>query len=73
MDKFLKPISSEAEYDAAVAEIEQYFDDEPAPGTPAAHRFQAILALIKVYDDEHHVIAPPDPIEAIKFRMEQEG
>jgi HTH-type transcriptional regulator / antitoxin HigA len=42
-------------------------------GTPDADQFEMLLMLIEVYEAKHHAIPPPNPIEAIKFRMEQAG
>jgi HTH-type transcriptional regulator/antitoxin HigA len=69
----LKPIRSEADYEAALKRIEPYFDDEPVPGTPEADEFEMLIMLIDAYEKKHHAIAPPDPIEAIRFRMDQMG
>lgn len=69
----LKPIRSEAEYENALRAVSPYFDDEPELGTPEADQFEMLLILIEAYEAKHHAIAPPDPIEAIKFRMEQAG
>lgn len=69
----LKPIRTEAEYNEALRDVGQYFDNEPASGTPEADRFEILVMLIEAYEEKHYPIAPPDPIEAIKFRMEQAG
>jgi HTH-type transcriptional regulator/antitoxin HigA len=65
----IRPIHSEAEYDAALADIEQYFDNEPARGTPEAERFEIMLALIGAYEREHWAIEAPDAVGAIKEIM----
>jgi HTH-type transcriptional regulator / antitoxin HigA len=69
----LKPIRSKAEYENALHAVSPYFDDEPELGTPEADQFEMLLILIEAYEAKHHAITPPDPIEAIKFRMEQAG
>jgi len=69
----LKPIRTEVEYDAALRQASAYFENEPEPGTKAGDRFEVLVMLIEAYEAKHHSIAPPDPIEAIKFRMEQAG
>lgn len=69
----IKPIRSEADYTHALREVEQYFENAPEPGSAADDRFEILLALIEKYEALHYPIAPPDPIEAIKFRMEQSG
>jgi HTH-type transcriptional regulator / antitoxin HigA len=69
----VRPLRSEADYEAALAEIERYFHREPKPGTPAADRFDLLALLIKDYEDKYWRIEPPDPIEAIRWRMETAG
>jgi HTH-type transcriptional regulator / antitoxin HigA len=69
----IKPIQSEADYTRALGEVERYFDNPPEPASAAGDRFVKLLALIEEYEALHYPIAPPDPIEAIKFRMEQSG
>jgi len=69
----LKPIRTEVEYDAALREASTYFDKEPEPGTEDGDRFEVLVMLIEAYEAKHYLIAPPDPVEAIKFRMEQAG
>ena len=67
----IKPIRSEADYQAALAEIERLWGARL--GTPEGDRLDVLATLIDAYESEHHPIDPPDPIEAIKFRMEQQG
>ena len=69
----IRPLRSEADYDAALAEIECYFDREPKPGTPAADRFDLLALVIEDYENKSWPIEPPDPIEAIRWRMETAG
>jgi HTH-type transcriptional regulator/antitoxin HigA len=45
----------------------------PRSGTPEGDRLDVLATLIDAYESEHHPIDPPDPIEAIKFRIEQQG
>lgn len=71
--KPLRPIRTEADYDAALGEIGRYFEREPKRGTPEADRFDLLAALIDAYEREHWPIDPPDPIAAIRYRMEQAG
>jgi HTH-type transcriptional regulator/antitoxin HigA len=67
----IKPIRSEADYEEALRDIERLWG---APsGTPDGDRLDVLATLIDAYEDEHHPIDPPDPIEAIKFRMQQQG
>ena len=69
----VRPIRSEADYDAALTEIEHYFNNEPKLGTAAADRFDLLALLIGDYEERHWPIEPPDPIEAIRWRMETAG
>lgn len=69
----IKPIRTEEEYRAALRMISPYFDDEPAFGTPEGDFLEVMLLLIEAYEAKHYPIDLPDPIEAIKFKMEQEG
>ena len=65
----LKPIRTEQEYEAALRAVSPYFDQEPAPGTPAADRFEILVMLIEAYEAKHYPIAPTDPVEAKKARQ----
>jgi HTH-type transcriptional regulator / antitoxin HigA len=67
----IKPIRSEADYEAALAEVERLWGARS--GTPEGDRLDVLATLIDAYESEHHPMDPPDPIEAIKFRMEQQG
>jgi HTH-type transcriptional regulator/antitoxin HigA len=52
----IRRIETEAEYEAALDEIERYFDEEPAPGTPEAERFDELARAIEAYEAEHWAI-----------------
>ena len=65
----IRPIKTEADYDAALAEIDQLWGAKE--GTDHGDRLDVLLVLVDSYEAQHHPINPPDPIEAIKFRMEQ--
>ena len=67
----LKPIRSEADYEQALAEVERLWGAES--GTLAGDRLDVLATLIDVYEAQHHPMDPPDPVEAIRFRMEQQG
>jgi HTH-type transcriptional regulator / antitoxin HigA len=71
--KGIRPLRSEADYDAALEEIEKYFENEPKPGTPDADRFDLLALVIEDYERKHWSIDPPDPVEAIRYRMETGG
>jgi HTH-type transcriptional regulator / antitoxin HigA len=67
----IRPIKTEADYDWALAEIERYFAQEPQSGSPEADRFDVLAALIESYEAKHWPVEPPDPVSAIRYRMEQ--
>src|SRR5712692_346721 len=65
----IRPIRTEADYDAVLHEIEQYFDQEPESGSPEADRFGVLAALIGAYEQEHWPIEAPDAVSAIREVM----
>jgi HTH-type transcriptional regulator / antitoxin HigA len=67
----LKPIRTEDDYQSALAELERLWGAKS--GTSKGDRLDVLATLLDAYEAEHHPIDPPDPIEAIKFRMEQQG
>ena len=69
----IHPIRTKADYKRALREVSAYFDDEPEPGSADGDRFEILLTLVEAYEAKHFPIAAPDPIEAIRFRMEQGG
>ena len=69
--KNLKPIRSKGDYEVAMSEIERLWGARS--GTPKGDRLDILATLVDAYENEHYPIDPPDPIEAIKFRMEQRG
>ena len=71
--KMIRPIRTETEYDEALGEIEQYFENEPKPGTPEADRFDLLALTIEDYERKRWPIEPPDTIEAIRYRMATGG
>ena len=69
----IRPIRTDADYRAALALVAPYFDNEPEIDSDAGAHFEAMLALIEAYEARHYPMSPPDPIDAILFRMEQQG
>jgi HTH-type transcriptional regulator / antitoxin HigA len=69
----IHPIRDEQDYKAALREASAYFDNQPEPGTEDGDRFEILLTLIEAWEAKHYPVPLPDPIEAIKFRMEQSG
>jgi HTH-type transcriptional regulator / antitoxin HigA len=66
-----KLIKTRQEYRAALRRVEEIMDARP--GTIEGDELELLAALIEIYEDRHAPVPPPDPIEAIRFRMEQEN
>jgi len=64
-------LKTEAEYETALAHLETLMDAEP--NSPQEEELKLLAILIEEYELEHYPIADPDPVEANKFRMEQQG
>ena len=71
MKSDVKPIRSKKDHAAALAEVERLWGAKS--GTPDGDRLDVLATLIDAYEATHYPMDPPDPIEAIKFRMEQQG
>lgn len=69
----IHPIRNESDYQAALRELSSCFDNEPEPGTEHGDRFEILATLVEAYESRHFPIEAPDPVEAIRFRMEQAG
>jgi len=69
--KDIAPIRDEASYEAGIAEVRRLWGAKP--NTKDGDRLDVLLVLIDAYENEHHAIEPPDPIEAIRIRMEEMG
>src|SRR5947199_3029245 len=67
----VRPIRTKRDYEAALKEVEGLWGAKA--GTPRGDRLDILATLIDVYEAEHYPMDPPDPIEAIRFRMEQQG
>jgi len=67
----IHPIRTEADYEAALTDIERLFD--AAPNTPAGDRLEVLATLVEAYEEQHYSIPAPDPIEAIQYYMESRG
>jgi HTH-type transcriptional regulator / antitoxin HigA len=67
----VRPIRTKRDYEAALKEVERLWGAKA--GTAEGDRLDVLATLIDAYETEHYPIDPPDPIEAIKFRMEQQG
>ena len=64
-------IKTEEQYDIAMKRIDELFDAKP--NTKEFDNLELLVMLVDIYEGKHHHIEAPDPIEAIKFRMEQQG
>lgn len=71
MESEVRPIRTDADHAAAMDEVERLWGAKS--GTPDGDRLDVLATLIEAYELKHHPIDPPDPIEAIRFRMEQQG
>jgi HTH-type transcriptional regulator / antitoxin HigA len=67
----VKPIKTDADHTAALQEIERLWDAKA--DTPEGDRLDVLITLVEAYERQHFPIDMPDPIEAIKFRLEQQG
>lgn len=73
LDTSLRPIRSDADFEAALREYESYFDNEPQPDTEAAYRFEVLGLLLTKYEQDRYPIAPQDPTHALAQIMETKG
>ncbi len=66
-------VGVQRDYKAALRELSAYFDHEPEPGTADGDRFEILVSLVEACEADHIPIEAPDPVEAIRLRMEQGG
>jgi HTH-type transcriptional regulator / antitoxin HigA len=69
----IQPIRTDADYKTALRQISTLMESDPEPGTPEGDRLDILTTLVQAYEARHVPIGAPDPVEAIKFRMEQSG
>ena len=69
----IRPIRDDADYEWALKEIEQYFNHEPARGTPDADRFDVLAVLIGAYEGRVYPIPSASPLDVLRFHMDQNG
>ncbi len=67
----IKPIRTERDYQEALSLIERFWNAKPR--TPEGDKLEILTTLVEAYERKRHPVLPPNPIEAIKFRMEQLG
>lgn len=69
----IKAIRTEPDYLAALQEVSALIDLDPSVESTEGERLDVLGTLVQAYEAKHYAIDPPDPIEAIKFRMDQSG
>jgi len=69
----IKAIRTETDYLVALKEVSVLIDLDPFVDSPEGERLDVLGTLVQAYEAKHYPIDPPDPIDAIKFRMEQSG
>ena len=69
----IRPVRTDADCKAALKEISALMDADPDLGTPEGDRLDILATLVQAYEARHMPISAPDPVEAIKFRMDQSG
>ncbi len=67
----IRPIKNEKDYMDSLAQIKRLMNAKP--NTPEMDKLEVLTTLVEAYEEQYYIIDSPDPIEAIKFRMEQEG
>lgn len=69
----IHPIRNAKDYKAALRELSAHFDHQPEPGSEEGDRFDILVTLVEAWEAKRFPIEAPNPIEAIRFRMEQGG
>ena len=69
----IKPVRNNRDYKAALREIADLMESDPALGTPEGNRLDILSTLVASYEQKSFPMDLPDPVEAIKFRMDQQG
>lgn len=69
----IRPIRTKADHAAALREISALMDADPKRGTAAFDTLDVLVTLVHAYEEKRHPVLPPDPVEAIRFRMDQLG
>lgn len=69
----IRPIHTKADHNATLKEISALMENDPEPGSPDGDRLDILVTLVQAFEAKHTPISAPDPVEAIKFRMEQSG
>ena len=69
----LKPIKTKRDYEAFLAWVDEGFENKVKLNSPEGERLQVALLLIKEYEDKYYPIPKPEPLEAIRLKMEEKG
>ncbi|MGQ0709505.1 MAG: helix-turn-helix domain-containing protein [Rhodoferax sp.] len=69
----IRPIHTPDDYRATLREVSTLMDSDPELGSPQGDRLDVLVTLVQAYEARHFPMDAPDPVEAIKFRMEQGG
>lgn len=69
----IKPIRNEHDHLDALAVVENLLTNSPDPESPEGERLEVMIMLVEAYENRHYPIPPVSPVEAIKFRMNEQG
>ncbi len=69
----IRPIHTESDYKSTLREISGLMESDPELGTADGDRLDILVTLVQAYEAKHVPVSAPDPVEAIKFRMDQSG
>lgn len=69
----IRPIHTQTDCKTTLKEIAALMASDPAAGTPEGYRLDILATLVQAYEARHNAMEAPDPVEAIKLRMEQSG
>ena len=69
----VRAIRSETAYKKMLAQVSALVDLDPDPNSPEGERLEVLSTLVEAYERDHYPMAPPDPIDAIRFHMDQTG
>ena len=69
----IRPIHTDDDYKQALAEVSRLVDLDPEVASPDGDKLEVLATLVEAYEAEHYPVTLPDPIEAIKFKMEMQG
>jgi HTH-type transcriptional regulator/antitoxin HigA len=67
----LRPVKNEQQYEDSLERVYALMQGDVSPGSSESDELEVLSILIKEYENAHYPIAPPHPLEAIKFRLEQ--